>query len=96
MSGENLYFSKRILVAILLPILVCVAADENPMFNMKHEEEGIETNKETRLLPYHVLPVYGNASLGYYYVTLYVGTPDPQPQTVIVDTGSGILAVPCT
>ena len=48
------------------------------------------------MLPYHVLPVYGNASLGYYYVTLYVGTPEPQAQTVIVDTGSGILAVPCT
>jgi hypothetical protein len=26
-------------------------------------------------LPEHTLPVYGNASLGYYYVTLFVGHP---------------------
>lgn len=47
------------------------------------------------MLPYHVLPIYGNASLGYYYVNIYIGSPDPQPQSVIIDTGSGILAVPC-
>lgn len=47
------------------------------------------------MLPYHVLPVYGNASLGYYYVNIYVGSPEPQPQSVIIDTGSGILAMPC-
>lgn len=47
------------------------------------------------MLPFHVLPVYGNASLGYYYVNIYVGSPDPQPQSVIIDTGSGILAMPC-
>lgn len=23
----------------------------------------------------HILPIYGNASLGYYYVTVFVGTP---------------------
>lgn len=47
------------------------------------------------MLPYHVLPVYGNASLGYYFVNIFVGTPNPQPQSVIIDTGSGILAMPC-
>ena len=26
-------------------------------------------------LPKHVIRVYGNASLGYYYVNLYIGTP---------------------
>lgn len=31
-------------------------------------------SKETFLTD-HILPVYGNASLGYYYVTVYVGTP---------------------
>jgi hypothetical protein len=30
--------------------------------------------KETFLTD-HILPVYGNASLGYYYVTVFVGTP---------------------
>ena len=46
------------------------------------------------LLPNHTLPVFGNASLGYYYVTLFVGHP-PQQQSVIIDTGSGQLALPC-
>lgn len=46
-------------------------------------------------LPKHVIRVYGNASLGYYYVNLYIGTP-PQEQSVIVDTGSGQLALPCS
>jgi hypothetical protein len=45
-------------------------------------------------LPEHTLPVYGNASLGYYYVELFVGHP-PQQQSVIIDTGSGQLALPC-
>ena len=46
------------------------------------------------VLPEHTLPVYGNASLGYYYVELFVGHP-PQQQSVIIDTGSGQLALPC-
>lgn len=47
------------------------------------------------LLDKHILPVYGNASLGYYYVNLYIGSP-PQKQSVIIDTGSGQLALPCS
>ena len=46
-------------------------------------------------LPKHVIQVYGNATLGYYYINLYVGTP-PQEQSVIIDTGSGQLAMPCS
>lgn len=46
------------------------------------------------VLPEHTLPVYGNASLGYYFVKIYVGHP-PQEQSVIIDTGSGQLALPC-
>ena len=42
----------------------------------------------------HTLLVYGNASLGYYYVEIFVGHP-PQQQSVIIDTGSGQLALPC-
>lgn len=56
----------------------------------------VETDRSTQMLPYHVLPVYGNASLGYYYVNIFIGSPSPQTQSVIVDTGSGILAVPCS
>lgn len=40
--------------------------------------------------------MYGNASLGYYFVKIYLGGDNSQPQSVVVDTGSGILAVPCT
>ena len=32
---------------------------------------------------------------GTHYVDLWVGTPEPQRQTVIVDTGSGVTAFPC-
>eukprot|EP00581_Thalassiosira_minuscula_P010393 CAMPEP_0183710418 /NCGR_PEP_ID=MMETSP0737-20130205/6150_1 /TAXON_ID=385413 /ORGANISM="Thalassiosira miniscula, Strain CCMP1093" /LENGTH=701 /DNA_ID=CAMNT_0025938683 /DNA_START=169 /DNA_END=2274 /DNA_ORIENTATION=- len=32
---------------------------------------------------------------GTHYVDLWVGSPDPQRQTVIVDTGSGVTAFPC-
>eukprot|EP00584_Thalassiosira_punctigera_P019143 CAMPEP_0172572994 /NCGR_PEP_ID=MMETSP1067-20121228/135963_1 /TAXON_ID=265564 ORGANISM="Thalassiosira punctigera, Strain Tpunct2005C2" /NCGR_SAMPLE_ID=MMETSP1067 /ASSEMBLY_ACC=CAM_ASM_000444 /LENGTH=757 /DNA_ID=CAMNT_0013365585 /DNA_START=1130 /DNA_END=3403 /DNA_ORIENTATION=- len=32
---------------------------------------------------------------GTHYVDLWVGFPDPQRQTVIVDTGSGVTAFPC-
>ncbi|KAG7348126.1 xylanase inhibitor [Nitzschia inconspicua] len=33
---------------------------------------------------------------GTHYVDLWVGTPSPQRQTVIVDTGSGVTAFPCS
>lgn len=36
----------------------------------------------------------GSTDLGYYYATLFVGSP-PQKQTVIVDTGSSVTAIPC-
>lgn len=43
----------------------------------------------------HIIPLYGNASLGYYYANLYIGNPGQQ-QSAIVDTGSGQLALPCS
>jgi hypothetical protein len=46
-------------------------------------------------LPKHIIQIYGNATLGYYYANLYIGTP-PQEQSVIIDTGSGQLAMPCS
>ena len=33
---------------------------------------------------------------GTHYVDLWVGSPNPQRQTVIVDTGSGVTAFPCS
>lgn len=45
-------------------------------------------------LPFHSLPLSGNLTLGYYYVDIEIGTP-AQKQSLIVDTGSGLFAVPC-
>ena len=43
----------------------------------------------------HTVKLFGSFDLGYYYVSLFVGTP-PQKQTVIVDTGSSLTAIPCS
>eukprot|EP00826_Nyctotherus_ovalis_P042934 TRINITY_DN4487_c0_g3_i5.p1 TRINITY_DN4487_c0_g3~~TRINITY_DN4487_c0_g3_i5.p1 ORF type:complete len:127 (-),score=7.54 TRINITY_DN4487_c0_g3_i5:401-781(-) len=43
----------------------------------------------------HTYPLYGNASeLQYYYANVYIGSP-PQRQSVIIDTGSSFVGVPC-
>jgi hypothetical protein len=40
-------------------------------------------------------PIFGNSSsLNYYFVNVYLGNP-PQKQSVIIDTGSHLTAVPC-
>ena len=36
----------------------------------------------------------GNATLGYYFIDAYIGTP-PQKQSLILDTGSNLTIVPC-
>lgn len=53
------------------------------------------TFQDEPTLDKHVIPLYGNATLGYYYANIYVGSP-PQEQSVIMDTGSGQLALPCS
>lgn len=45
-------------------------------------------------LPIHQIALHGNTSLGYYYLELYVGTP-PQKTALVIDTGSGVTALPC-
>ena len=42
----------------------------------------------------HVIPLYGNTSVGIYYANIFMGTP-PQKQSVIINTGGVLLAVPC-
>ena len=40
-------------------------------------------------------PLYGNSTdFMYYYIIVYFGT-HLQPQTLIVDTGSSVAAIPC-
>jgi len=45
-------------------------------------------------LSLHRVPIHGNVSIGYYYIELFVGTP-PQKTSLIIDTGSGVEAMPC-
>lgn len=47
--------------------------------------------------PRHLQQQMGALYQGYgtHYIDLWVGTPTPQRQTVIVDTGSGVTAFPC-
>lgn len=40
------------------------------------------------------ITISGNATLGYYYVDAYIGTP-PQKQALILDTGSNLTIFPC-
>lgn len=51
----------------------------------------------TQYEPYesnYSIKLRGSTDLGYYYATVFVGSP-PQKQTVIVDTGSSVSAIPC-
>ncbi len=40
------------------------------------------------------MPLFGNSTLGYYYLESYVGTP-PQKKSLIFDTGSHMTIFPC-
>ena len=43
----------------------------------------------------HTTPMYGNSTdFMYYYITMYFGS-HQQAQTLIVDTGSSVAAIPC-
>jgi len=44
---------------------------------------------------FYKIPIFGNiTNISYYYSYIFMGTP-PQPQSVILDTGSSLVAVPC-
>ena len=43
--------------------------------------------------PTNADPLY--QGIGTHYVDLWIGCPEPQRQTVVVDTGSGITGIPC-
>lgn len=59
------------------------------IFDYDNEIEG-----ENNLNSVVTLRLYGNTAMGYYYVTLFFGSP-LQKQNLIMDTGSTITTIPC-
>lgn len=51
-------------------------------------------NESSSLIDPVTVRLQGNTELGYYYVTLFFGSPI-QKQTLIVDTGSATTTIPC-
>jgi len=57
-----------------------------------NSQNNIATNNNSSLV---TMRLKGDTELGYYYVTLFFGSPI-QKQTLIVDTGSVTTTIPCT
>eukprot|EP00527_Entomoneis_sp_CCMP2396_P004624 CAMPEP_0198151954 /NCGR_PEP_ID=MMETSP1443-20131203/57812_1 /TAXON_ID=186043 /ORGANISM="Entomoneis sp., Strain CCMP2396" /LENGTH=623 /DNA_ID=CAMNT_0043817809 /DNA_START=268 /DNA_END=2138 /DNA_ORIENTATION=- len=72
---------------------------EKKVLKMKHKRgqrklnDRINTNVDAAEKANQVAELF--QGYGTHYVDLWLGTPDPQRQTVIVDTGSGVTAFPC-
>jgi len=65
-----------------------LATDENR--NLQEDKDD-PASEEQSILPHAEL----YQGIGTHYVDLWVGTPNPQRQTLIIDTGSDITAFPC-
>lgn len=63
------------------------ADDDDDEFLMAQDKQG------SSLDAYQTAPL--SQGVGTHYATVWVGTPQPQPQTLIVDTGSHHTAFPC-
>ena len=64
-------------------------------FLRRLEQDDLNRQNENRLnSPRISMRLRGDTELGYYYITLFFGTP-LQRQTLIVDTGSSVTAIPC-
>ena len=63
---------------------------------MGHNERRLAADGQEMLHMYlFTTPLYGNSTdFMYYYITMYFGS-HMQPQTLIVDTGSSVAAIPC-
>lgn len=64
-------------------------------FQMKSEKPSLRGSNGLELLAFPVtLPLY--QGYGSHYFEVYVGSPYPQRQTLLVDTGSDHIAIPCS
>mmetsp|Transcript_417 Transcript_417/g.460 ORF Transcript_417/g.460 Transcript_417/m.460 type:complete len:645 (-) Transcript_417:87-2021(-) len=64
----------------------------NSSSTISNEEEQEEIRRRTSAVQVGAL----YQGYGTHYIDLWVGTPNPQRQTLIVDTGSGVSAFPCS
>jgi len=64
--------------------------------NAEYKRPDVYARRDLSLVPsnQHITSLY--QGYGTHYIDLWVGTPNPQRQTVIVDTGSHLTAFPCS
>ena len=93
---------KTLLNFFILTLLVTLslAEQEMPMSaippKVRNERRLSVDGREIMHMHLHTTPLYGNSTdFMYYYVTVYFGS-HQQPQTLIVDTGSSVAAIPCS
>lgn len=97
--------SSMFLFLLLLPLVTSIPAPrfKGDRHGSQHNFEITKTLRRLQVDPntnetveqvIHQMGLDGSVEFGYYYASLFVGTP-PQKQTVIVDTGSDITAFPC-
>lgn len=69
-------------------------AETNPIkrSNFVHSQEHPSSEPGGKI---HMIKIYGDDRLQYYYMNLMVGQPFRQ-QSVIIDTGSDLTAIPCS
>ncbi len=62
---------------------------------IKADQNSNSTASETSAVNHPItVRLYGDSSLGYYYINLFFGS-TLQKESLIVDTGSSITAIPC-
>lgn len=101
------YFSKKkisLLFSIIFLISVYLIIFSNdfpetpilpPLYSRRVLQNSTSDAQKYYNSSIHTVKLLGNIDIGYYYVNIFVGSP-PQKQTVIVDTGSSLTAIPCS
>lgn len=85
------------LVVLLITLAVgAYGQQETPMAQLGSNERRLSVDgREIVHMHLHTTPLYGNSTdFMYYYITMYFGS-HRQAQTLIVDTGSSVAAIPC-